>query len=322
MAIKFTGGINESRLVSYLLEELPREQRREVDAWLDAHQDHQLYFDKLRAAWDKTSVEVDISRVDEEAEWLSFKDRIADRQVTKVVRFRWLKMAAAAMLIGVIAAVLVWQISDRPVVNTITAEAVIKNDTLPDGSVITLNKKSSLSYNALFGKDKRSVRLSGEAFFSVAHDAQKPFLINAGDVEVKVIGTSFNIRTTGESTEIVVETGLVQVKKAGGIVELSPGERLTSITGKPLMVKETVKDSLYNYYRSKRFECRGTPLWQLVEKLNDAFEANIIIENEELRNDQLTGTFNDTGLMDILKVVSNTLNIKVDQKGNEIVLYR
>lgn len=320
--MKFTNGINECRLVSYLLDELPGVERLEIDAWLNAHQDHRLYFDKLKAAWEKASVEVDTSVVDEDAEWRRFKDRIADIKETKVIKFNWMKIAAAAMFIGIVATVLLWNKSHREAVNIIIAGAVIENDTLPDGSVITLNKKSSLSYDGSFGKEKRSVKLNGEAFFAVAHDTQKPFSINVGDLEVRVVGTSFNIRTAAESTEIVVETGLVQVKKAGGMVELSPGEKLISMTGKPVMIKETVKDGLYNYYRSKKFECRGTPLWQLVEKLNDAFDAHVIIKNEDLRNDQLTGTFSDTGLMDILKVVSNTLNIKVDQKGNEIVLYR
>lgn len=320
--MKFTNGINECRLVSYLLDELPGVERLEIDAWLNAHQDHRLYFDKLKAAWEKASVEVDTSVVDEDAEWRRFKDRIADIKETKVIKFNWMKIAAAAMFIGIVATVLLWNKSHREAANIIIAGAVIENDTLPDGSVITLNKKSSLSYDGSFGKEKRSVKLNGEAFFAVAHDTQKPFSINVGDLEVRVVGTSFNIRTAAESTEIVVETGLVQVEKAGGMVELSPGEKLISMTGKPVMIKETVKDGLYNYYRSKKFECRGTPLWQLVEKLNDAFDAHVIIKNEDLRNDQLTGTFSDTGLMDILKVVSNTLNIKVDQKGNEIVLYR
>ena len=323
MAKKFTTEINEYRLVGYLLNELPPEERDRVEAWINADAANRHYFESIRTAWQKTSLEVDVSVISEDAEWAFFRERLADKPTPKIIRLKWVRMAVAAVLTGVIATVVLWSTAGKEhIENRIIAEAVADTSTLPDGSVITLNKRSSLVYDEEFGKDERSVHLEGEAFFAVAHDKQKPFLVKAGDVEIKVVGTSFNVRTTSGITEVIVETGLVQVRKADGFVELSPGEKITSVSGRSLLVKEMVKDSLYNYYRTKKFECRGTPLWQLAEKLNEAFNVNITIREKDLRGYLLTGTFENVSLTELLELIGHTLNIKVDQKGNEIILHK
>ena len=84
-----------------------------------------------------------------------------------------------------------------------------------------------LSYPASFKGKTRSIKLKGEAFFNVAPDKEKPFIIDVNDVQVKVVGTSFNVRSYNGITEVIVETGIVQVTKAGETTELRAGERTT-----------------------------------------------------------------------------------------------
>ena len=194
-------------------------------------------------------------------------------------------------------------------------------DTLPDGSVITLNKRSTVTYPSKFKGDTRAIALKGEAFFNVAPDKKKPFIISVNDVQVTVVGTSFNIKSENGNTEVVVETGIVQVTRSGKTVELNAGEKIVMPANDSIASKEEVSDKLYNYYRSKEFVCDETPLWKLVQVLNEAYDAKIIIGRKELNDMRLTTTFNNESLEKVLEVIHLTLDITVIKKEDgQIIL--
>lgn len=195
----------------------------------------------------------------------------------------------------------------------------VKIDTLSDGSIITLNKASTLSYPSQFKGDKRAVALKGEAFFNITPNKKKPFIISIDSIEVTVVGTSFNIKEEKGSTEVVVETGIVQVKSGRQKVELRAGERLVIQSGGNL-AKDKISDKLYNYYRSKEFVCDNTPLWKLVEVINKAYDSQVEIGREELRNLPMNATFNNESLDQVLNVISLTFDIKVTKRDNRIIL--
>jgi ferric-dicitrate binding protein FerR (iron transport regulator) len=200
-----------------------------------------------------------------------------------------------------------------------STDAVL-SDTLPDQSVITLNKNSQITYNSTFEKDSRTVTLKGEAFFNVTPDKNKPFIIHVNGITVKVLGTSFNIRTKGTVTEVIVETGVVQVIKNKKTVLIQPKEKVLLQQHDTILAKEKVRDELYNYYRSKEFVCDNTPLWKLVEVLNEAYASNITIERKSLRALPLTTTFNNESLETILQIISATFSIEIERRGNQILL--
>ena len=194
-------------------------------------------------------------------------------------------------------------------------------DTLPDGSVITLNKRSTVTYPSKFKGDTRAITLKGEAFFNVAPDKKKPFIISVNDVQVTVVGTSFNIKSENGNTEVVVETGIVRVTRSGKIVELNAGEKIVMSANDNIASKEAVDDKLYNYYRSKEFVCDETPLWKLVQVLNEAYDAKIIIGRKELNDIRITTTFYNESLEKVLEVIHLTLDIEIIKKEDgQIIL--
>ena len=143
------------------------------------------------------------------------------------------------------------------------------------------------------------------------------------DVVVKVIGTSFNIRSENDSTEVIVETGIVQVTHQGKSVELRPGEKLVVPAKDTALVVQKETDQLYNYYRSREFVCENTPLWKLVDVLNKAYNVNIVIERQELKGLRLNTTFSNESLDRILELITltfNTDNIQIEKKEDRIIL--
>jgi ferric-dicitrate binding protein FerR (iron transport regulator) len=231
-----------------------------------------------------------------------------------------MKIAASIIVIIAIGILAYWG-SDRPAKEmTVLAQQNVLNDTLPDGSVVTVNKGSSISYLSKFKGETRQVALKGEAFFNVTPNKKKPFIVSVNDVLITVVGTSFNIKNSNDITEVVVESGIVKVTKAGTTVELKAGEKTRVGKNDPVLKKEEISDQLYKYYRTKQFVCDETPLWKLVGVINEAYHSNVVIANPALRDMTLTTTFNNESLEQVLNVISITFNIKVIKKGDAITL--
>lgn len=234
----------------------------------------------------------------------------------------WWKMAAA--LLAIILTGTLSLLIYRQWLNTGQIELAANLNpvaqTLPDGSVVTLNKESVLSYPSRFNKKKRTVELKGEAFFDIKPNREQPFEIRVNRITVTVLGTSFNIRETADATEIIVETGLVRVEGPDRSVELKAGERIRIVAGHPDWEKETESDKLYQYYRSRSFQCDNTPLWKLAKVLSEAYDVQIEIPQESLRNIPLTTVFEDQPLDEILSIIAQTLDIHVRREGTVIYL--
>lgn len=309
-----------------LLGEASPEEDQAVQKWVNEDAANQEYYSQLRQIWDSSKELAATSTVDEEKAWQNFQHRIAtptkDAAIIENNRFPWMKIAASVVLVLGLTLALNLLNKRNNVPNEIIAQTVqnILIDTLPDNSVVTLNKKSSIRYLSKFNGKKREIALQGEAFFNVTPDKEKPFIITVNDVKVEVVGTSFNVKNENGNTEVVVETGIVRVTKNGRTTELVAGQKLLLTSNDSLVSKEQVTDKLYNYYRSKEFVCDDTPLWKLVEVLNEAYDANIVIGRKELNGLLLNTTFNNESLDNILEIIHLTFGISVIKKDGQIIL--
>jgi ferric-dicitrate binding protein FerR (iron transport regulator) len=164
------------------------------------------------------------------------------------------------------------------------------------------------------------VKLTGEAFFNVAPDKQKPFDIAVDEVKVRVVGTSFNVKNDAEETEVVVETGIVSVGVVDKAVKVLPRQKVVVHKKQRALDVQRSQDDLYNYYRTKRFVCNNTPLYQLAEALSSAYNVKIIIPEERVQNLRWNTTLEKMPLNDILKLITQQFNLSIEQKNGEIIL--
>ena len=315
--------MNDETLVSYLLGELPAEETTRVKEWLIEDEAHATYFNQFKTIWEKSLELAATSTVDENKAWNSFKERIQNngQKPAQVVplfkRFYFRAMAAAAILILAIG--FFWLNQPAPQQTLASGQSVI-NQKLADGSEITLNKQSSLHYPKTFKGKTRSVELKGEAFFNISPDKSKPFIIDVKDVLVTVVGTSFNVREDSSYVEVLVETGIVKVSHEGKEVTLQAGEKIKMPFAGAVAAKEKVSDKLHNYYRTKEFVCDDTPLWKLVQVLNEAYKTNIVFGREELKDLRMNTTFYNESLDQVLEVIHLTFNITVRKENGRIIL--
>jgi len=258
--------------------------------------------------------------VDENKAWQNFRGRIRPVPVRRM-KVGWMGIAVSVLVIVGNGLLAFWVLNNYRGKNvTVFAQQSVLNDTLPDGSLVTINKGSSISYSSKFKREARQVDLKGEAFFAVKPNKGKPFIIYVNDVQVRVVGTSFNVKNINGNTEVVVESGVVKVTRAGKTVELMANEKLTVEVNDSVMAKEKVTDQLYKYYRTKQFVCDDTPLWKLVQVINEAYHSHVVIGNPALKDMTITTTFYNESLEQVLNVISITFNIEVIKQGDTFTL--
>ncbi|MCF2488714.1 FecR family protein [Dyadobacter sp. CY347] len=317
-------------LVKALLDEASVAEQIEINQWLSDSDDNQRYFEQFEMIWNQSKNLAAKSTIDENAAWERFRKRTQkERQEMPVIplnepkkSFAFRRVAAliaSTLCTGWLAYLFLGQNAESQML-TVRSGAQTVTDTLPDGSIVTLNKQSSISYPAEFTGRKREVALTGEAFFEVTKDRAKPFIISVNDMTVKVLGTSFNVKDNAKKTEVIVETGLVEVTKNNEFVRISPKQKATVIKASPALVKDETEDDFYQYYRTNKLVCNDTPLWRLVEILNETYAANIMIGNERLNNMPINTTFDKKSLDSTLSLIGETLTIKVEHRGEQIIL--
>lgn len=315
--------MTDELLIKFLLNETREEEVLAVQEWLAADPANRTYFEQFEKIWKASKKLALSSTVDEQQAWLNFKEKASKSQHTTVVKplkqnFGWMKIAAMLLLIG--GAWMVYSIFSPERYKEVIAENRVLVQQLPDGSELTLNKNSEISYVRNF-KKHRHVKLSkGDVFFSVAHDKKKPFVIDIDKISVTVVGTSFNIKHLNGLTEVIVETGIVSVELNDEKIELRKGEKVL-IGPAAKLAKEPNTDQLYNYYRSNLFTASNTPLYKMVDVMNEAYGTEISINDPSLAAETISTTFKvDDGLEYNLDVIRRTLDLKIIRNENKILL--
>lgn len=192
---------------------------------------------------------------------------------------------------------------------------------LPDGTNVTLNSNSHLTFPKEFNGKERKIEFDGEAFFDVAHNPQKPFIIHTGNTEIKVVGTSFNVNAyqSNPTVEVVVETGKVlfnSTLSAKTVVEnqvaLMPGEKGKFLKSKNTIEKTENKDHNFLSWKTHNFVFDKTPLSEFATTVGKAYQVNIQLD-KGLEDLKLTASFENRPLDFILDVVKLTFNLDLSK---------
>jgi len=209
---------------------------------------------------------------------------------------------------------------------TVTTAADQKNVEvlLADGSTVFLNRNSSLTYPKNFRSGTRRVSLRGEAFFDIARDAEHPFIIDAGKANIRVLGTSFNVITENESSEVevYVATGkvLVTSEDGSGSLTLEP-EFVGRISGSNAV---QARNTNVNYlaWHTEMLIYDGERLGVVFEDLKRAYNIEIKVADPEISEYRLTSPFEQQPQDTIVKLICTTFNLRSVREGDTYILFR
>jgi ferric-dicitrate binding protein FerR (iron transport regulator) len=205
----------------------------------------------------------------------------------------------------------------------------VQEHILQDGTVVTLNNNSKISFPKRFKGNVREVTITGEAFFDVEPNPEKPFIINAGEAQVKVLGTSFNISAypEQEKVEVIVETGKVQVTRKSEpdtdenhVLLLNPGEKGTFSEQNNKLEKNVNADRNYLAWKTHNLVFEETPLHQVISYLKKVYRIDIQLTDKELNNLVLTAEFNKKPIDFILNVIQLTFYLDLREENGQYIL--
>jgi ferric-dicitrate binding protein FerR (iron transport regulator) len=194
--------------------------------------------------------------------------------------------------------------------------------TLEDGSVIYIARNSLFSFPREFSQDKRNVELKGEAFFDIASNPAKPFIIETEAEIIEVLGTAFNVRTeNGKNFELTVDRGRVKVtmKNQPSVSELvTAGQKVTTLNNRLVKSKFSSMDVAAWY--THRMHFKDEPLLNILSVLNRNFNTTFVASNPQIGNRRLTVTFEDESAETMTELICLSLNLKSQVKNDSIVL--
>lgn len=200
---------------------------------------------------------------------------------------------------------------------------------LPDGSHLSVNTNTVVQYPEKFRGKTREISLEGEAFFEVSHNPERPFVVHAGGLDIKVKGTSFNVKTinSGEFVEVSVNTGIVEVYPAGdksmdeeNHITLSAGEKATYNNHYGSIVKGVNDDLNLLSWKTGILIFRESRLKDVFESLEIKYKVSFILNNPELSNQRLTARFENESLREVMESLSLIFNIEYEIKDEQVVL--
>lgn len=263
-----------------------------------------------------------------EAAWQKMRTRMAAADETaapatapvrSLHRF-WLR-AAAAIVLG-IGAFWAWQASTASEMAYATGPGESLSVELPDGTQAWLNQNSSLSFKSEQGA--RRAIFSGEAFFQVAKDKERPFLIASKGTETRVLGTAFNLRAYPEepTVEVEVAEGKVRLSEPenGKAVELNPFEKGTYNANEGVLGKKQAPNLNGLAWRTGKLSFRQTPLSTVLTDLERFYGVDILLTDAALSHCTLTSTFEGEALEEVFLVLSTIFEFKLDSSAGQYVL--
>ncbi|MCF8372286.1 MAG: FecR domain-containing protein [Bacteroidales bacterium] len=313
--------IRELKIHSVLLKifdgEANHDEKKEIERWLKVRPENQALFDSLRQSYSDAGKSV-APNTDTDKAFMVLNEKLQltdsySKEIKKTFLSSWIFRAAAILVTLLGIAFLFTSNEKNTIISNLSNEVLW--DTLIDGSVICLNSNSEIVLEKSFGKTTRKLNLQGEAWFNVAPDKSRPFIVCIDDLKVKVVGTSFNIRTSqnSETTDVFVESGKVQfynfedeLDDNSFKLDLSPGELARYENNE--VAKIPVPDPNYLAWKSGMLVFEQAPLSVVVEKLENQYGVHITCALANPDRYLITASFDNKTPESILQGINNKLH--------------
>lgn len=308
-------------LTSEEISRLKREVANMDEEVLDGHL-YQLWHDYAPAGNRNTQAFDEIS--------FNLKEMIQPRQERKIGRLIWRSVAAILLPLLILTTAYLYQ--DRQTMRAsiareyqvIAGKGERASVVLPDGTKVYLNSQSTLTYPASFAFDRRSVNLTGEAYFEVKHDVSSPFVVSTPQAKVKVLGTTFNLyaypgNNLFEATLVEGKVEVIPDNSSGKAISLSPRQKVCydTETGKVEVSETDLR--VETAWRRGDLLFRSQSFPAIISKLESFYGAHIRVEGE-YPGELFTGSFHEEDINVVLRNLQQHYTFTFQKKGNEICL--
>lgn len=242
----------------------------------------------------------------------------------------WMQIAASLLLL-IAGSLTVLTFMQQNEINALAEQNVVIRSgdygkslvTLPDGTIVYLNAKSSLTYSQDFGRNDRKVALSGEGFFEVKKDTEKKFTVGTGYMDIAVLGTKFNVYAyeTKDIVEMSLVEGSVDVTTSRPpyqSIRVKPNEKVVYNKRTGNLLHERTTNKMETAWINKELVFRSERLEDVFRCLSRKFAVTFSVDDETLLNDVYTGTFDDENVESIMRVLKYHYKFKYTNEDGVI----
>jgi len=283
-------------------------QQAELDAWLGRDVRHRVAYLRLRAAWQRA-------------------DALAGQNVERpaprgaLERFSRWRVAAGVVLACGLGAILAPQFGWEQGQRHATRTGENRTIALADGSRLMLNTATRLRTAA---DGERKVWLdSGEAYFDIAHDPARPFVVEAGASRVTVLGTRFTVRRDGERTRVLVEQGRVRVSEQAESVVLSANQEASSAAGHIVRAEHSqARTGQRLAWREGRIVFDQTTLGEAIAEFNRYNERQLVLADPTVAALRIGGSFAPSNIDGFVRLLEQGFGLHAQRSSDRIVLSR
>lgn len=298
-------------------------EKQELLNWINQDKENESYYFQIKdlyeaTNWTKMQYEAKTPQNWEQLKSAIEKDSsISDKKPFKITQ---LLKYAAVLAAGVFLSTLFLRPDKTKTISPALENQIITGIgertqvVLPDGTRVWVNSCSSVSYRYNYGTTSRDVYLKGEAYFEVRKNKELPFIVHASGIQVKALGTSFNVMAYDNDNELstVLLEGSVNVEQVqtGNAKIIHPGEKVTYDKSSQKMNVEKVNAASYVAWSNGESRFEHLKMGEITKRLQRTYHVTFIIENEKIKNMHFTGSFRNYESLDqILKVISTNTNL-------------
>lgn len=298
-------------------------EKKEIEQWLDESQENREELFAEREFFTAMILsgkfgENDNVIIDSKKQYKrTFQYRTLLRELCKI---------AAVIAITVSTVLFFLQRNEGDAMHTITVPAGQRaNLTLPDGTKVWMNARTEIQYPGTFSKLRREIKLNGEAYFEVSHNAQKPFIVHTNKCSIEVLGTKFNVEDYADSKDFftALMEGSVKVsdnKHDKNTLILAPDQLATFKNGK--LTANGITDYEYYRWREGLLCFKDVEFEQLIHRFEKSYGVRIVIENDKWLEYGFTGKFRiSDGIDNALKILQKEAPYTFRKNTDDSVIY-
>jgi len=354
-------------IISYLTGPISESDLKRLKEWIDVSDENKNSFNKIKDSWIISGNKKNCTLKDSEESWKNFKQklshsRLADKEENRPMKY--VKLAASWLLFFGLGSAVTWWVSgryektketiattaNRPIEITtpLGARSIIR---MPDSSQVWLNAGTTITYCQDYGQKDRVLNLTGEAFFKVAKDSLRPFIVNTQGIVIHALGTRFNVKAYSDEKTIstTLEEGKIDVRIVGMAdnknVLLKPKDKLifhkeikefekyvessedkidtqanNPVNTKNINILSDVRTELYTSWKDSRWIIDREPLSSLAPMLERRYNIKIIFNDEQLKKLKFTGTIENETVDQILNALKLTSPIEYKINKDTLML--
>lgn len=328
-----------SLLQKYIENKCTEEELETLLTWLKTSEETASFDWTSKILWEKinsqasTPNEQHIEKLNQEVDALLLKIKRQKqplRNKISFLRWNWVYQISAAVLLFFVLGTSYYlynKVGRASIQYTeiYAATGDIQEYTLDDGTHVILNSESKLIIPSDYNKENRTIKIEGEGFFEVTKNPDKPFVVTSGHMQVKVLGTSFNVKAYKEDnyTNVTVATGKVLVNASDFDLQLSltPSEHLSinKITGE--LTKLSTDDTNFTSWIEGELYFENEPIEEVVKTLNRKYNKEIVLECKGCSY-MISGTHDNKSVEAVIESICFTTGLKRKKERGKIILYK